>query len=151
MQNLLIRSLPLLCWFAQALAACTEEDLKRLSLRNDPSKFTYTKHGGVSSLPDDRSQYRATVSACKILGFSSQEIETLWNVVGAVLHLVRASRCRWQNAPQSTLCEPVTIWCWQNAIITLLQNFFSYSQPLSSIVAHSDIPFKHFSIWQACS
>lgn len=39
-------------------------------------------------MPDDRSQYRATVSACKILGFSTQEIETLWNVVGAILHLV---------------------------------------------------------------
>ncbi|XKL60916.1 hypothetical protein PGB90_007973 [Kerria lacca] len=73
--------------FYQALAACNEEDLKRLSLRNDPFGYNYTKYGGVASMPDDRSQYRATVSACKILGFSTQEIETLWNVVGAILHL----------------------------------------------------------------
>ena len=37
----------------------------------------------------DRANHRATVAACKTLGFNATEVDTLWRVVAAVLHLVR--------------------------------------------------------------
>ncbi|KAI5710172.1 hypothetical protein M8J75_006317 [Diaphorina citri] len=60
--------------FYQVLSACADPELR--------SK-------GDTSIPagSDRSNYRSTVAACKTLGFSQPEIDVLWNVVAAILHL----------------------------------------------------------------
>ena len=37
---------------------------------------------------DDKSEYNSVVGALKSSGFEAKAIDTLWNIVGAVLHLV---------------------------------------------------------------
>lgn len=37
---------------------------------------------------DDRGDYKSVVAALKNSGFDPKDIETLWNVIAAVLHLV---------------------------------------------------------------
>uniref|UniRef100_A0A8D8Y3H0 Myosin-VIIa n=1 Tax=Cacopsylla melanoneura TaxID=428564 RepID=A0A8D8Y3H0_9HEMI len=74
--------------FYQVLSACADPELRRLGLTANPSTYLYTSKGDTS-IPagSDRSNYRSTVSACKTLGFSQHEIDVLWNVVAAILHL----------------------------------------------------------------
>ena len=40
---------------------------------------------------DDRGDFKSVMGALKSSGFSPKHIDTLWNIVGAVLHLVRRS------------------------------------------------------------
>ncbi|KAI5745228.1 hypothetical protein M8J76_009372 [Diaphorina citri] len=74
--------------FYQVLSACADPELRRLGLTSNPSTYLYTSKGDTS-IPagSDRSNYRSTVAACKTLGFSQPEIDVLWNVVAAILHL----------------------------------------------------------------
>ena len=43
---------------------------------------------GQVAMIDDRGDYRSVLGALKSSGFDPKHIETLWNIVGAVLHLV---------------------------------------------------------------
>lgn len=50
--------------------------------------MTVVLHVGQVSTIDDRGDYKSVVGALKSSGFDPKHIETLWNIVGAVLHLV---------------------------------------------------------------
>lgn len=65
--------------------------MKGLELSGSPADYHYASQGGsVASVSEvDRTNHRATVAACTTLGFSPAEQTTLWQVVAAVLHLVR--------------------------------------------------------------
>lgn len=66
--------------------------MKGLELSGNPHDYFYTRHDKHMVPTDaDRSNHRATVAACKTLGFNATEVDTLWRVVAAVLHLVRMS------------------------------------------------------------
>lgn len=74
--------------FYQVLSACADPELRRLGLTSNPSTYLYTSKGDTSvPAGSDRSNYRSTVAACKTLGFSQAEVDVLWNVVAAILHL----------------------------------------------------------------
>lgn len=68
----------------------TESELKAYQLSRDPDAYFYTQQGKSSKVNtiNDGSDYKATNSAFKTLGFSSSEISTVWNIVAAILHLV---------------------------------------------------------------
>ncbi|XP_075237510.1 unconventional myosin ID [Lycorma delicatula] len=77
--------------FYQVLAACKSPELKNLELVSDPEAYHYTKQGqsrnGIVITDSDRTSHKAVINACKTLGFSSHDIDTLWKIVAAVLHL----------------------------------------------------------------
>ncbi|CAB0000988.1 unnamed protein product [Nesidiocoris tenuis] len=63
-------------------------EYKILELTGDPKSYFYTSQGSKAQTTDtDRTNHRATIAACKTLGFTAAEIDTLWRVVAAVLHL----------------------------------------------------------------
>lgn len=63
--------------------------MKMLELNGDPKSYFYTCQGTALPPTDtDRANHRATVAACKTLGFTASEIDTLWRIVAAILHLV---------------------------------------------------------------
>lgn len=73
----------------QVLGSSKAQEMKGLELSGDPNDYHYTSQGVKSAPTDsDRSNHRATVAACKTLGFNATEVDTLWRVVAAVLHLV---------------------------------------------------------------
>lgn len=74
--------------FSQLLSGCSENDLKNLQLTRDPAKYVYTQHSGTRLGSEDRSDHKATISAFRTLGFADDEVDTVWRLVAAILHLV---------------------------------------------------------------
>ncbi|XP_024946360.1 myosin-IA isoform X2 [Cephus cinctus] len=74
--------------FYQLLNGCSESELNRLRLVRDPAAYYFMGQGdGNRGSSSDRTDYKQVSSAMPILGFSQNEIQTLWSVVGAILHL----------------------------------------------------------------
>lgn len=73
--------------FYQLLSGCNENDLKNLQLSRDPAKYVYTQHSGTRVGSEDRTDHRATQSAFRTLGFTDDEVDTVWRIVAAILHL----------------------------------------------------------------
>lgn len=73
--------------FYQLLSGCSEADLKNLQLTRDPAKFMYTQHSGTRLGSEDRSDHKATISAFRTLGFADDEVDSVWRLVAAILHL----------------------------------------------------------------
>jgi len=74
----------------QLLRGSSESELKNYRLSRDPDAYFYTQRGRSSKVStiNDGSDHRATNSAFKTLGFSNSEIDTVWSIVAAILHLV---------------------------------------------------------------
>jgi len=57
-------------------------------LNPDPQHYFYTQQGKSTITSADKSDFQATLSACKTLGFSVIDIKTTWKIVAAILQLV---------------------------------------------------------------
>lgn len=55
-------------------------------MSKDPKTYHYTNQGSTETL-SEQSDYKVTCSAFRTLGFSSDELETVWKIIAAVLHL----------------------------------------------------------------
>lgn len=75
--------------FYQLLRGSSESELKTHQLSRDPDAYFYTQQGKSSKVNtiNDGSDHKATNSAFRTLGFSASEIDTIWNIVAAILHL----------------------------------------------------------------
>lgn len=72
--------------FYQLLRGSSDADLKRWHLKRDVTAYRYTRDGCAVALHEQAEQ-RATMAAFRALGFAPAEVETVWKVVAAVLHL----------------------------------------------------------------
>jgi myosin-1 len=74
----------------QLLRGSSESELKNYRLTRDPDAYFYTQQGKSSKVNtiNDGTDHRATNAAFKTLGFSNSEIDTVWSIVAAILHLV---------------------------------------------------------------
>ncbi|XP_062865654.1 unconventional myosin-Ig [Trichomycterus rosablanca] len=75
--------------FYQLLRGGSAELLKSLHLNNNPAEYVYTKQGAsvTMSSTDDRSCYRAVSSALKVIGFSQEEIGSVYKILATILLL----------------------------------------------------------------
>lgn len=73
-------------FFIQLLRGSSENELRQYNLNRDPSHYHYTNQGSMETLAE-KSDFKATSGAFKALGFSSDEIISIWKIVAAVLHL----------------------------------------------------------------
>ncbi|XP_076437285.1 unconventional myosin-Id-like [Babylonia areolata] len=75
--------------FYQLLMGAPDDRLSKMRLTRDPSVYHFINQGGdpkVSTI-DDRGDFKSVMGALKSSGFQPEHIDTLWNIVGAVLHL----------------------------------------------------------------
>ncbi|XP_055295540.1 unconventional myosin ID [Sitodiplosis mosellana] len=72
--------------FYQLLRGCSDNDLRKYGLVRDYSKYNYTLQGSDEILSETQ-DYKATMSAFRTLGFSPDEICSIWQIVAAILHL----------------------------------------------------------------
>lgn len=70
----------------QLLRGASDSDLKQYNLSRDPAQYHYTNQGSVEVL-SEKSDQKATTTAFKILGFTNDELQIVWKVVAAILHL----------------------------------------------------------------
>ncbi|XP_023296245.2 unconventional myosin ID [Lucilia cuprina] len=72
--------------FYQLLRGASDNELRQYHLTKDPSKYHYMNQGSMDILTE-KSDYKGTNNAFKTLGFTSEEISTIWRIVAAILHL----------------------------------------------------------------
>jgi len=70
------------------LGNTTHREASNLGLNPDPQHYYYTQQGKSTITSADKSDFQATLSACKTLGFSVLDVKTIWKIVAAVLQLV---------------------------------------------------------------
>ncbi|RXN01564.1 Unconventional myosin-Id [Acipenser ruthenus] len=74
--------------FYQLLLGGSEEMLRSLHLKKDPATYCFTKEGTVSNISsDDKSNHKAVLNAMKVIGFSSEEINSVYKILAIILHL----------------------------------------------------------------
>uniref|UniRef100_A0A674D9E5 Myosin IG n=1 Tax=Salmo trutta TaxID=8032 RepID=A0A674D9E5_SALTR len=66
----------------------SEEMLGSLHLQKDPVNYVYTREGAASTTSNnDRSSHRAVLSALQVIGFSKEEIDSIYRILGTILIL----------------------------------------------------------------
>ncbi|KAK6620264.1 hypothetical protein RUM44_006665 [Polyplax serrata] len=75
--------------FYQLLSGCSDSELKSYGLLRDPETYFYTKQGGANKVEaiSDRRDFKIVLTALKALEFSQNEVDTIWKIVAAILHL----------------------------------------------------------------
>ncbi|XP_022906681.1 unconventional myosin ID isoform X2 [Onthophagus taurus] len=75
--------------FYQLLFGAPEEQIKKLHLTRKAENYHYLRQGNCSivNTVDDKRDYKDVMSSLSTLQFSKDDIDTLWRVVAAVLHL----------------------------------------------------------------
>lgn len=76
--------------FVQLLNGCPDNLLKSFHLTRDPSKYFYIHQGNASKVDavNDHADYKSVSSSLQTLSFSKTDVDTLWKVVAAIMHLV---------------------------------------------------------------
>ncbi|XP_046700385.1 unconventional myosin-Ig [Silurus meridionalis] len=74
--------------FYQLLRGGSEDLLKSLHLNNDPSEYLYTSQGSsVTTSTDDRRCHKEVLSALKVIGYSQEEINSIYKILATILLL----------------------------------------------------------------
>uniref|UniRef100_A0A8C3AU47 Myosin IG n=1 Tax=Cyclopterus lumpus TaxID=8103 RepID=A0A8C3AU47_CYCLU len=75
--------------FYQLLRGGSDEMLESLHLQNDPAAYIYTKEGAATAVSfNDRSSHRAVMSALEVIGFSPEEINSIYQILASILLLL---------------------------------------------------------------
>uniref|UniRef100_A0AAX7SWK9 Myosin IG n=1 Tax=Astatotilapia calliptera TaxID=8154 RepID=A0AAX7SWK9_ASTCA len=70
--------------FYQLLRGGSDEMLQSFHLQNDPAVYVYTKEGTSNN---DRSSHKAVLSALEVIGFSKEEITSVYQILATILLL----------------------------------------------------------------
>ncbi|XP_035866253.1 unconventional myosin-Ig isoform X2 [Phyllostomus discolor] len=75
--------------FYQVLQGCEDSELQRLHLQRNPALYNFTRQGAGLSAPDndERGPHRAVTEAMRVIGFSSEEVDSVHRILAAILHL----------------------------------------------------------------
>ncbi|GAB6033416.1 Unconventional myosin-Ia [Chamberlinius hualienensis] len=75
--------------FYQLIYGCPDQELSRYQLSRDSNAFHFIRQGNCPKTDsvNDRADYKAVVTAMKTIGFTPGEMDTVWKVVAAVMHL----------------------------------------------------------------
>uniref|UniRef100_A0A8C6TSW5 Myosin IG n=1 Tax=Neogobius melanostomus TaxID=47308 RepID=A0A8C6TSW5_9GOBI len=74
--------------FYQLLRGGSDDVLKSLHLDNDPALYTYTRQGAATTTSNnDRSSHKAVLHALQVIGFTEEEIHSIYETLAAILLL----------------------------------------------------------------
>ncbi|XP_029485091.1 unconventional myosin-Id-like [Oncorhynchus nerka] len=74
--------------FYQMVKGGPESLLRSLHVSKDPTAFKYIKVGGhIKSSIDDGGDFKAVADAMKVIGFTADELQTVYKVLATILHL----------------------------------------------------------------
>ncbi|XP_042566556.1 LOW QUALITY PROTEIN: unconventional myosin-Ig [Clupea harengus] len=74
--------------FYQLLRGGTPEMLSKLHLKKEPEAYVYTREGAsVVTGSNDGSCHKAVLSALKVIGFTQDEINSIYKIIGTILLL----------------------------------------------------------------
>ncbi|XP_057684028.1 unconventional myosin-Ig isoform X2 [Corythoichthys intestinalis] len=74
--------------FYQFLRGAANEMIASFHLRNDPGVYVYTKEGAAATTcNNDHSSHKAVLHALEVIGFSKDEIKSIYQILASILHL----------------------------------------------------------------
>ncbi|NXJ72343.1 MYO1D protein, partial [Rostratula benghalensis] len=74
--------------FYQLLQGGSDQMLRSLHLQKDASAYSYISPGAqIKCSINDGAEFRAVADAMKVIGFKQEEIQTVYKIVAAILHL----------------------------------------------------------------
>uniref|UniRef100_A0A8C8VQ68 Unconventional myosin-Id n=1 Tax=Pelusios castaneus TaxID=367368 RepID=A0A8C8VQ68_9SAUR len=74
--------------FAQLLQGGSDQILRSLHLQKDFSAYNYIRtRGQLKCSINDGAEFKAVADAMKVIGFKSEEIQTVYKILAAILHL----------------------------------------------------------------
>lgn len=74
--------------FYQLLKGAPDSLLRSLHIQKDPKTYNYIKVGGhIKSSINDNADYKAVADAMKVIGFTGDEIQTVYKILATILHL----------------------------------------------------------------
>lgn len=78
--------------FYQLLFGAPDNEAAKLQLKRDPNFYHFLRQGGVAKVDSisDRTDYKNVAAAFRALNFDTANVETIWKIVAAVLHLGNA-------------------------------------------------------------
>uniref|UniRef100_A0A665W3J0 Myosin ID n=1 Tax=Echeneis naucrates TaxID=173247 RepID=A0A665W3J0_ECHNA len=72
----------------QLLRGAPDSLLRSLHIQKDPAAYNYIKVGGhIKSCINDGADFKAVADAMKVIGFTGDEIQTVYKILAAILHL----------------------------------------------------------------
>lgn len=106
------------------LYGCSDQRLSQLGLSRDANQYTYLKQGKVSKQPalNDSANYKQVEAAMKTLQFSAEEIQTIDQILAAIIHL---GNVRFVFKPDT---ESVSIDGQTKAAVTSMAKLLSVDQ-----------------------
>ncbi|XP_016110438.1 unconventional myosin-Id [Sinocyclocheilus grahami] len=74
--------------FYQLMKGAPDAQLRSLHIQRDPTAYTYIKVGGqIKSSINDSADFKAVTDAMKVIGFTTEEIQTVYKILATILHL----------------------------------------------------------------
>ncbi|XP_077447178.1 unconventional myosin-Ig isoform X1 [Stigmatopora argus] len=74
--------------FYQFLRGAANETIASFHLQSDPGFYAYTKEGAAATTcNNDHSSHKAVLDALEVIGFSKEEINTIYQILASILHL----------------------------------------------------------------
>ncbi|XP_008284029.1 unconventional myosin-Ig [Stegastes partitus] len=74
--------------FYQLLRGGSDEMLESFHLHNDPAAYVYTREGAAAATSNnDRTSHKAVMSALSVIGFSEEEISSIYQILASILLL----------------------------------------------------------------
>nr|XP_048693271.1 unconventional myosin-Ig isoform X4 [Caretta caretta] len=78
--------------FYQLLLGTSDAQLASLHLCRDPAAYRFTSEGASNNLlASDQSNFKAVADAMKVIGFSPEEIDSVYKILATILHLGNVS------------------------------------------------------------
>lgn len=63
-----------------------DSEVRQYFLSRDPTQYHYTNQGSTETLTE-KSDYAQTSKALRDLGFTNDELSTVWKITASILHL----------------------------------------------------------------
>ncbi|XP_030629769.1 unconventional myosin-Id isoform X2 [Chanos chanos] len=74
--------------FYQLVKGAPDALLRSLHIQKEPTAYNYIKVGGqVKSFINDQADFKAVADAMKVIGFTTDEIQTVYKILATILHL----------------------------------------------------------------
>uniref|UniRef100_A0A4W6DY58 Unconventional myosin-Id n=1 Tax=Lates calcarifer TaxID=8187 RepID=A0A4W6DY58_LATCA len=74
--------------YYQLLRGAPDSLLRSLHIQKDPTAYNYIKVGGqIKSCINDGADFKAVADAMKVIGFTGDEIQTVYKILATILHL----------------------------------------------------------------
>ncbi|XP_018428627.1 PREDICTED: unconventional myosin-Ig-like isoform X1 [Nanorana parkeri] len=72
--------------FYQLLLGAPESLLSSFGLRRDPALYVFTRES-ANSVINDKSSYKMVVDSMRVIGFTEEEVDSVYKILAAILHL----------------------------------------------------------------